>query len=501
MRDPDPHDQGSSLADRYRVLLGIGHTLTRTLRPGDLYKAIYEETSKVLEASGFYVALYDKGQDLGRIVFFADRGREEAPSITFKGSQSEVIRTGRPVLVNDRLEELSFLLLGKEGSPVTRSAIAAPLQYEGEVIGALSCQSYRPAAYSEADLELLQGIADIAAVAVKNARYVAELEARRREAERIEEIGRAVTRSLDVRDVLKAVADAVLELLEADAGTVWLLEESQARVAASGGRLRLPEGSLWPLTPPLEEQVVRKGQALLIPDLADTDILPSELRSLRSEGSAILVPLVLSGEVAGALSATKTQKSGFGSEELALLLRLASQASVALANARLHENIQALSLTDPLTDLPNRRQLDIVLRREVAAARRGRRLCVVLFDLDDFKKHNDRLGHVVGDQILRAFGRVLLSETRSMNMVARFGGDEFISVLSEIGREGAQVHAERVLARAGEHPDLSRFGVEISYGIGEFDATTMFEVEDVIAAADRDLYRCKVSRGKNPLSR
>jgi diguanylate cyclase (GGDEF)-like protein len=174
---------------------------------------------------------------------------------------------------------------------------------------------------------------------------------------------------------------------------------------------------------------------------------------------------------------------------------------VALANARLHENIQALSLTDPLTDLPNRRHMDLHLQREVAAARRGRLVCVVIFDLDDFKGHNDRLGHVVGDQILRSFGRVLLGETRAMNLAARYGGDEFVSVLTDIPRAGAKIHANRVAARVAADPDLSKYGVRVSYGIGEFDSANMFEVEDVIRAADQDLYRFKERRGVDPDAR
>jgi diguanylate cyclase (GGDEF)-like protein len=180
------------------------------------------------------------------------------------------------------------------------------------------------------------------------------------------------------------------------------------------------------------------------------------------------------------------------------LLRLASQTSVALANARLHENIQALSLTDPLTDLPNRRHLEIHLRREIAAARRGRPVCVILFDLNDFKVLNDRFGHVVGDQILRSFGRILRTETRAMNIAARYGGDEFITVLTDISREGAESHAQRVTNRLAAHPELARYRVTASVGIGEFDPLTMFEVEDVIRAADQDLYHSKVSRVRPP---
>jgi diguanylate cyclase (GGDEF)-like protein len=136
------------------------------------------------------------------------------------------------------------------------------------------------------------------------------------------------------------------------------------------------------------------------------------------------------------------------------------------------------------------------LRREVAAARRGRHVCVVLFDLNDFKRHNDRLGHVVGDQILRHFGRILVSETRAMNLAARYGGDEFITVLTDVPRTGAEAHAKRVEGRVESHPELSSHGVTVSYGIAEFDPIKMFEVEDLVQEADRDLYRAKEARGK-----
>jgi diguanylate cyclase (GGDEF)-like protein len=365
------------------------------------------------------------------------------------------------------------------------------------VVGALSTQSYRPDAYGPDDLELLQGIADIAAVAINNARHVTLLEARRRDAERIEEIGRAIASSLDAREVLRAVLDAVLELLEADGAMVWLLEGSQARVAASGGKPLLQDGAAFPLPRSVLDTVVEKAGPLILKDLAQGTFLPPDPSRRSPPGCGALVPLVLSGEVAGGLFAGKDGCDSVSPDDVALLLRLARQASVSLANARLHESIQALSLTDPLTALPNRRHLDLALRREVAAARRGRPVCAVLFDLDDFKKHNDRLGHVAGDNILRSFAHILLAETRAMNVAARFGGDEFVSVLNEIGREGAEVHAQRILARVSEHPELSRIGVRVSYGIGEFDPDTMFEVEDLLGAADEDLYRYKASRDRN----
>ena len=173
---------------------------------------------------------------------------------------------------------------------------------------------------------------------------------------------------------------------------------------------------------------------------------------------------------------------------------LLEQASVALKNARLHANLQTLSLTDPLTGLPNRRHLQIHMEKEVAAARRGRSLVVVVFDLDDFKEYNDTLGHLVGDDILRAFAQVLADENRAMNMVARYGGDEFVSVLSESYLDGAQLYTKRVTAGIANSDLLSQHGVTVSFGMAEFDRSSMKGVDDVLQAADADMYRVKAHR-------
>lgn len=501
MAQAETNTARSTIAERYRVLLDIGHNLARTLSTQHLYRSIYKETARVLEAAGFYVSLYDKEKDLATVVFYADQGIERNVAISYRGSDSDVLRGGRGTIVYDRVENRSLMVLGEEGTEITRSAISAPLIYEGEVVGTISTQSYQPRAYREEDLELLQGIADLAAVAINNAWHVTELDARRREAERIEEIGRAISSSLDAKEVLRAVIDAVLELLQADGSTVWLMEGGSARVAASGGKLRLTEGSQWAIPDPVRQAVVLDRRTLLVEDLLNSGFLPPDERRRVQAQSALLVPLVLDDEVAGGLSAVKLEAASISQEEVDLLLRLASQASVALMNARLHESIQALSLTDPLTDLPNRRHMDMHLKREVAAARRGRNVCVVLFDLNDFKAHNDRLGHVVGDRILRRFGSLLLGETRAMNLAARYGGDEFISILTELPRVGAELHAHRVVSRVQEDPELSHYGVSVSYGIGEFDPATMFEVEDLVKAADSQLYQAKMGRHRDPPTR
>ena len=488
-------DIRTPLIERYRVLLDIGRTLTGTLSLEELFRAIYRETARVVETAGFYISLYDAEADLATVVFYADRGEESPCDVTYKGSDSEVIRTGKSTTVEDRLNAQSVMLLGEEETEITRSAISAPLIYKGEVRGAISTQSYRPNAYGSEDLELLEGIADLAAVAIENARHVAELDRRSREAEKLEEIGRALTSSLDFEEVLGRVSAAAMDLLDVDGAGVWTFENKLATARTSTGPIQVPVGATWDLEGPLYETLVKEGKPFVIDDLAASPFVPDHLREFLEGGSGVAVPLVIGERVAGALAAGSKETRRISEYDIRLLTRLAGQASVALDNAELHSSIQALSLTDVLTGLPNRRHLQLHLEREVAAAQRGRRLVLVFFDLDDFKHYNDTLGHVVGDQILKAFGRVLVDENRAMNLVARYGGDEFMAVLSESDEEGARGYLARVEERIRSDRVLAPHGVTVSSGMAHFETDQMIGVEELIHAADRHMYATKARPG------
>src|SRR5665811_1213113 len=175
MPAPDAPSTESQAGERYRVFLDIGRTLASTLSTEELYAAIHRETARVLQASGFYVSLYEPALDKATIVYFADRGEMQRTNVTFSGSDSGVLRTGEPVLVKDRLDDLSLMHLGDEDSAVTRSAISAPMIHKGRILGAISAQSYEANTYTGEDLDLLQGIADISAVAIDNAFHILSL--------------------------------------------------------------------------------------------------------------------------------------------------------------------------------------------------------------------------------------------------------------------------------------------------------------------------------------
>jgi diguanylate cyclase (GGDEF)-like protein len=151
---------------------------------------------------------------------------------------------------------------------------------------------------------------------------------------------------------------------------------------------------------------------------------------------------------------------------------------------------EQMALIDPLTLLPNRRYADMVLEQEFAAAARGADLVVIVFDLDHFKAVNDVHGHSAGDGVLRDFAGVLRANTRRENLTARFGGEEFISILRNADEESALVFAERVLSdtRALVLPWEGK--QTVSAGLASFEPG-MGSYELLLAAVDNALYKAK----------
>jgi diguanylate cyclase (GGDEF)-like protein len=178
----------------------------------------------------------------------------------------------------------------------------------------------------------------------------------------------------------------------------------------------------------------------------------------------------------------------FEPEDWTLLDSLISQARVALERVLLFEEVRALSLTDPLTGLANRRQMDVVLKRSFAAARRGEPLSVALLDLDGFKAINDERGHLEGDRILCTVADRLREEVRGADLAVRFGGDEFLLILPGTGVCGARALSRRI-------QDALAPLVSLRAGAAEYHPGMKSE-RDLIASADQDLYAAK--RGGHP---
>src|ERR1019366_9526307 len=150
---------------------------------------------------------------------------------------------------------------------------------------------------------------------------------------------------------------------------------------------------------------------------------------------------------------------------------------------------ERLAMIDGLTGLPNRRHVEDLLEREFAAAERGAGLTVVMFDLDHLKRVNDSRGHAAGDMTLKAFARILKANTRKENISARFGGEEFVSVLRDAHADEVVGFAQRVLDQMREWP-LPWGNQTVSAGIAQYQKG-MGSFELLLGEADRALYQAK----------
>jgi diguanylate cyclase (GGDEF)-like protein len=190
---------------------------------------------------------------------------------------------------------------------------------------------------------------------------------------------------------------------------------------------------------------------------------------------------------------------GFGKDTRTLAEWLASQAAVALDNARLHDIVQRQAITDDLTGLVNRRRFIEALDAEVERARSfGSPLTIVLADLDNFKQVNDEFGHHGGDVVLRAFADLIRSHVRDVDVCGRIGGEEFAIVLPETDAAGAARVAERMRSSLNEVAiplsDDAAIHVASSFGVAQLRPGQ--SGDDLLRAADTALYRAK-DEGKN----
>ena len=215
-----------------------------------------------------------------------------------------------------------------------------------------------------------------------------------------------------------------------------------------------------------------------------------------AEGERLALPITAGRENFGTLTLVGAH---FDVEQRLTASSLASQAAIALENARLHRIVERQALIDGLTGVANRRHCEEALTSEISRADRlGTPLTLVLADLDDFKAINDEHGHASGDEVLREFAAVLRATLRDSDLAGRWGGEEFLLLLPGAEAVGGAQLADRVRASLSERSFLGRDGavvsVTCSFGVAQHQPG--WDERELFAAADRALYRAK-REGKN----
>ena len=323
------------------------------------------------------------------------------------------------------------------------------------------------------------------------------------ELQALNEIGRALTSTLDLTEVLRLVMGRAQDLVKATRFSLLLVDETtrelRFEVATGPGSekiasLRLPVGE------GVAGWVAREGQPVLVQDAPrDPRFAPRyDALSGNVSGSLIAVPLVSRGRTLGVIEVV----SGKGEreltpEDLLTVQALADHAAIAIENAQAFERIRELTVVDEHTGLFNARHLKRVLEAEVTRSERyGRPFSLVFIDLDHFKLVNDSHGHQAGSATLREVGEVLRGGLRETDIPTRYGGDEYVILLPEADREQAMGVAERLRAAVAAHTFLVDRGLSVRLTASLGVATWPIDgrrAEELLERADGAMYHVKAS--------
>jgi diguanylate cyclase (GGDEF)-like protein len=319
------------------------------------------------------------------------------------------------------------------------------------------------------------------------------------------EIGKTLTSTLDIREVLRLIMQRVEELLRAQNWYLLLVDEEHqelyVELAVGRGADKLRHVRL-PLGEGVAGWAAREGEPLLIPDVATDSRFSPRFDKVTgfTTRSSLAVPLRSKGRTLGVIELVHardegTEGSGFTEADVRTLASIADYAAIAIENARNFQRLEELTVVDDHTGLYNSRHLHRQLELEVARAGRfGRALSVIFFDLDRFKEVNDRYGHQSGSAMLREVGEVLKGNLRAVDVPVRYGGDEFVVLLPETDRAQALLVASRLQSALKYHRFLEHRGLSLaitaSFGVATFPIDGRTE-EELMRSADAAMYRVK----------
>ena len=430
-------------------------------------------------------------------VRLAAEGDVEPRQFDLRGSfLAEVLRTERPVSLEsgNTAYRLPWWL---DAVPV-QSVLAIPIRIWDEPPWILVLEHEEPEHFETERREMALAVAAQMSEAQSLFRrqakhYVEELELKGllRASEKLSSAARLV-------ELLRHMVDYAREVGKFDTCSVCLMSDGNEEfsvVVAEGYRKEIL-GKTFPLEAPTWAGWVLRAReeplAIRMERRSGMPILDPKERATKG-GGFLAMPLRAQKRVCGALFLTR-EGEGFTARELRLLRIYCNQAAVAIENAIVYERVENLAATDGLTGLFNRRYLEGALERELARAdRSSSSLALLLLDIDHFKSFNDTYGHAMGDLVLKNVATTLQRCLRQADVLARFGGEEFVVLLPQVGERGAMESAERIraaLESSGIHPGGPRKRVTVSIGLATFPDHADSS-ESLLRAADEALYRAK----------
>jgi diguanylate cyclase (GGDEF)-like protein len=476
------------------VLYDAGQAVLSTFDLDEVLQRILAIARYYFHLPNAAILLLDKeaGQLRVRSQIGWDEGLDKTLFALGEGLTGAAVSKRQPIYAPDVSKDARYICTAQS----TRSQLAIPLMGRDEVVGVLDCQSERLDHFDRETIHLLTLFSTQASIALQNA-HLYTLERRRaRQLEAINAIAQQSTAVMDLEDLLARVCSVIQHAFQVSHVSLFLREEGDLVMRAN-------EGALTPCIPPAGRfaadrepwaRILSTGGTVIEKDL---NAAPDSVKLFAGSVSRMSIPLISFGQTLGVLTLHSTERDTFHEGELQSLESVADICASSIQNAHYVQRVKQLAYLDGLTGIFNRRFFELRILEEMERGRRyGAGMAIVMADIDQFKRLNDEFGHLLGDEVLRQVSSLFHQQVRKLDVVCRYGGEEFAIILSQTSAAQALTVAEKLrrMVENWQFPGVAR-SVTISAGVAAFPdhGTTR---DDLVRAADKSLYAAK-QEGRN----
>jgi len=413
-----------------------------------------------------------------------DRVSADGPGIT-----RWVLRNGESVIIPDVREDSRY-----DGTRESiRSYLATPIVGRKGVIGVLYAASQSVAAFSEQDLEILGTVASQLSTALSALRRRAALT-------RIYAFGQRLTMASTREQAVSRTLDFLVEQFDFQLTSI-LMHDDEERLCVAGIQGDFRESGIhvgWEAdkVSGVIGWVYQNRRSALVPDVSRDERYYNAYSGTNAE---LAVPILFDERLVGIINIESPQVGFFDEEDRQLIEVVAAHLATALSNIESQADLREQAIRDPLTSLFNRHYFNTIIASELSRGDRyNRPMALMMIDIDGFRAVNNKLGHLVGDEVLCRVAEMLTSSMRESDRVIRYGGDEFLIFMPETNGSGhAEIIAERLRSQIADVvTDTPAAGLPIGLSIGIYKRSPREEhsLEYILEEVDRRMYADKRAR-------
>lgn len=495
--------QAASLkyAQELLVLNGIAAIGVEATNEDELIQEAIRIMDSALHPDYFDIGMVDEKAGVIRLYRSSRTWNQGDISIPInRGITGLVVATGKPMRVPDVHLEPAYIAVSSE----VKSELCVPLKIGQQVLGVVNIESKQLSNFNETNERLIMTFAEQLVIAIQKVRLFQAEQRHAHEAEILREAGAIVAATLSQEETIQRILEQLKRVIPYDSASVQLLGDGYMEIVGVHGWADPKEvlGVRFSVPGDNPNTVIVQGRKPYVMGNA-----PSVYKAF-GEGphshihSFLGAPLIVGKTVIGMLAVDNVRPDFFDERHVRLVTAFADQVALAINNARLFSEVQKLAHTDGLTGLHNRYHFMELSQHEFMRARRyNQSLAAIMIDIDHFKQVNDTYGHAAGDEVLRTVAWRCKKAVRQIDILGRYGGEEFTTLVLNADLQGVLIVAERLRRCIAETPIDSSQGpiqITISLGVGILDQDCK-NLDDLLHRADQALYAAKQA-GRNQVS-